>query len=145
MSGLEREPAFPVRQCVADEPKQRVASERLGIGKRQVPPVAGGQRRGPGLTPARPALAPAHEVRAKYADFGATLASEKLLEADGITVSAEKVRPCRSALASGGRGRGVRSVFQLRQRRPRFGESIQIDGSSARLIRGLRTALRADE
>jgi hypothetical protein len=31
-------------------------------------------------------------LKAKYADFGATLASEKLLELDHITVSAETVR-----------------------------------------------------
>jgi len=62
--------------------------------------------------------------------FGPTLAVEKLAEHEGITVSAETVRRMQIALGlwprkEGREGRG----FQLRGRRPRFGELIQIDGS----------------
>ena len=66
----------------------------------------------------------------KYADFGATLAAEKLLERDAIKVSAETVRRLQIGLGLWRpKTRRARRVFQLRQRRARFGELIQIDGS----------------
>jgi hypothetical protein len=69
-------------------------------------------------------------LRQKYADFGATLAAEKLLELDGIKVSVEMVRRIQISLGLWRpKTRRARRVFQLRQRRPRFGELIQIDGS----------------
>jgi hypothetical protein len=69
-------------------------------------------------------------LREKYVDFGATLAAEKLLELDGIKVSIETVRRIQIALGLWRpKTRRARRVFQLRQRRPRFGELIQIDGS----------------
>jgi hypothetical protein len=69
-------------------------------------------------------------LRQKYTDFGATLAAEKLLELDGIKVSAETVRRIQIALGLWRpKTRRARRVFQLRERRPRFGELIQIDGS----------------
>ena len=69
-------------------------------------------------------------LRDKYADFGPTLASEKLLELEGITVSRETIRQMQVTLALWKpKSRRVRRVFQLRDRRPRFGELIQIDGS----------------
>jgi len=69
-------------------------------------------------------------LQEKYADFGATLAAEKLLELDGIKVSIEMVRRIQIGLGLWRpKTRRARRVFQLRQRRPRFGELIQIDGS----------------
>jgi hypothetical protein len=69
-------------------------------------------------------------LRDKYPDFGATLAAEKLSELEGITVSAETVRQLHIRLGLWKpKARRVRRVFQVRQRRPRFGELIQIDGS----------------
>ena len=69
-------------------------------------------------------------LRDKYADFGATLAAEKLLERDAIRVSIETVRRIQIELGLWRpKTRRARRVFQLRQRRPRFGELIQIDGS----------------
>jgi hypothetical protein len=69
-------------------------------------------------------------LRDKYPDFGATLAAEKLLERDGIKVSIEMVRRIQIELGLWRpKTRRARRVFQLRQRRPRFGELIQIDGS----------------
>src|ERR1019366_1943890 len=66
----------------------------------------------------------------QYHDFGPTLAGEKLLDLDGIKVSRETIRQLQ--ISSGlwkPKSRRVRRVFRLRERRPRFGELIQIDGS----------------
>jgi hypothetical protein len=53
-----------------------------------------------------------------------------LLELDGIKVSVEMVRRIQIDLGLWRpKTRKARRVFQLRQRRPRFGELIQIDGS----------------
>lgn len=69
-------------------------------------------------------------IHQHYSDFGPTLACEKLAERDGIQVSRETLRkwmieeelwvakPVRQ-----------RTVHQLRERRSRFGELVQIDGS----------------
>jgi hypothetical protein len=69
-------------------------------------------------------------LRGKYPDFGATLAAEKLSEREGIEVSRETVRRIQIALglARARRRRSAR-VHRPRERRPRFGELIQIDGS----------------
>jgi hypothetical protein len=82
-------------------------------------------------------------LRDTYADFGATLAAEKLLELDQIKVSAETVRRIQIDLGLWRpKKRRAKRVFQLRQRRPRFGELIQIDGSpmtgSKAAVRGVR-------
>jgi hypothetical protein len=69
-------------------------------------------------------------LRDKYPDFGPTLAAEKLLERDGIKVSRETIRQMQIACGLWKpKQRRIRRVFQLRDRRPRFGELIQIDGS----------------
>jgi hypothetical protein len=69
-------------------------------------------------------------LRQRYADFGATLASEKLLEIEGIAVSRETVRRIQIRLGlHKPKRRRAKRLFQLRERRPRFGELIQIDGS----------------
>ena len=69
-------------------------------------------------------------LRNRYSDFGATLASEMLAAHEGIVVSKETVRRAliRLGLHQPRQRRGKR-VFQLRERRSRFGELIQIDGS----------------
>jgi len=70
------------------------------------------------------------QIRKKYYDFGPTFASEKLLENEKITISKEKLRqimikakiwipkPSKST-----------KLHQMRERRAREGELIQIDGS----------------
>ena len=72
-------------------------------------------------------------VRERYADFGPTLAAEKLAERDGLRVSRETLRSwmvggraCGSRASSGGRfiSRGLR--------REAYGELVQIDGSEHR-------------
>lgn len=69
-------------------------------------------------------------VKMKYVDFGPTLASEKLRERNGISLSSETLRKwmMEEGLWKGKRQKQVR-VHQRRQRRSRFGELLQGDGS----------------
>ena len=144
MSKAERERAFVVRRCVEGGLSQREASERLGIGVRQIKRLVRNWRRdGEAGLVSRQRGRPSHRrlsealrgrigvlLAESYADFGATLAAEKLWERDGIKVSAEMVR--RLQIERGlwrPKRRRAKRVFQLRDRRPRFGELIQIDGS----------------
>lgn len=69
-------------------------------------------------------------VRTHYADFGPTLASEKLLERDGYSVSAETLRQWMIAEQLWQpRQRRQARIHQRRPRRPSRGELVQIDGS----------------
>jgi transposase len=69
-------------------------------------------------------------VSAHYADFGPTLACEKLEEIHEIKLSVETVRQAmlRAGLWKARRGAGART-HAMRERRARRGELIQIDGS----------------
>lgn len=66
----------------------------------------------------------------RYADFGPTLACEKLEELHEIKLSVETVRQAmlRAGLWKARRGAGIRT-HAIRERRARRGELIQIDGS----------------
>src|SRR3546814_2620728 len=65
-----------------------------------------------------------------YTDFGPTLASEMLAEHHGIILSVESVRTLmRSAGLWRARRRRLKPIHPMRERRPRRGELIQIDGS----------------
>ncbi len=69
-------------------------------------------------------------MREKYADFKPTFASEKLLERENLAVNHETLR--RWMIAEGlwkGRGRKPARIHQSRERRPQYGELIQIDVS----------------
>jgi transposase len=69
-------------------------------------------------------------IRARYSDFGPTLAREKLIEGHGITLGLETVR--RLMTAAGlwkPRRQRAAQVHQPRNRRACLGELIQIDGS----------------
>lgn len=70
-------------------------------------------------------------IREKYIDFGPTLAHEKLTEIHAKKLSVESVRHLMisEGLWQAKQKRKEKPVFQLRQRRERFGELIQIDGS----------------
>jgi transposase len=144
MSSDERERSHLVRACVEARMGQREASERLGIGVRQFKRLvrAWKQDGDAGLVSrqrGRPSNRRLNDVRRadveallkdRYAGFGATLASEKLLGLDGIEVSVETVRQMQISLGLWKpKARRAKRVFQLRERRPRFGELIQIDGS----------------
>lgn len=144
MSDAERERGYLVRQTMEGRLGQREASERLGIGVRQFKRLvrdwkqhgdAGVVSRHRGR-PSNNRLSDAVRARIvalltdKYPDFGPTLAAEKLLELDGITVSAETIRQMQVQLGLWkAKTRRARRVFQVRERRGRFGELIQIDGS----------------
>ena len=69
-------------------------------------------------------------IKANYADFGPTLAAEKLAERHGLCLGVETVR--RWMLASGlwqDRRQRLKPVHQPRYRRDCVGELVQIDGS----------------
>ena len=69
-------------------------------------------------------------IKGKYADFGPTLAHEKLVELHGLKLSDESVR--RLMIAEGiwkPKRAKQPSAHQMRERRACFGELVQIDGS----------------
>lgn len=77
----------------------------------------------------------------RYPDFGPTLATEKLLELDGIKVSDETLRKW---LIEEGlwKKRRTRSIYrQWRPRKECFGEMVQVDGSHHDWLEGRGTKL----
>jgi hypothetical protein len=144
MSGQERDRSHVVRLAAEHRLSQQEGAERLGLGVRQFRRLvrawhqdgAAGlvSRQRGGASHNRMAGALRRRILTlladKYEDFGPTLAAEKLLELDGITVSRETVRQLQiGARLWKPKRRRARRVFQTRERRPRFGELIQIDGS----------------
>jgi transposase len=69
-------------------------------------------------------------LHSRYADFGPTLAQEKLVEKDGIQISVSSVRKIMigEELWKAKKARKV-AAYQMRERRSCFGELLQIDGS----------------
>jgi len=144
MSGKERERSAIIRRVAGRELKQARAAELLGIGVRQVKRLArayrqqgdrglvSGRRGKPSNNQLEPGTQTRIEaaLRERYADFGPTLAAEKLLEVEGLAVSVETLRRLQIRLDLWRpRRRRQSRVFQVRERRARFGELIQIDGS----------------
>ena len=69
-------------------------------------------------------------IMERYRDFGPTLATEKLAELHGMKLSDESVRQIMIEAGIWKRRRKRKlKVFQMRERRPGFGELVQIDGS----------------
>jgi hypothetical protein len=69
-------------------------------------------------------------LREKYPDFSAVLATEKLAELDKIIVSHETIRRIKIAIGlQNPKARKAKHIHQPRDRRPRLGELVQIDGS----------------
>jgi hypothetical protein len=120
------------------------AASRLGLSRRQVerlvlryagegPSGLVSRRRG---NPSNNQLAPGIAKRAvaligeRYADFGPTLACEKLLECHGLALSKETVR---ALMVAAGlwtpRRQRAAQIHQPRNRRDCLGQLIQIDGS----------------
>jgi transposase len=144
MSSEERDRSHVVREVLEHRLSQREAAERLDLSVRQLKRLvrcwkqdgdAGLVSRQRGRA-SHNRLAPdlqeriAGLLRDKYPDFGPTLAAEKLLELEGVAVSRETIRQMQVGLGLWKpKSRRVRRVFQVRDRRPRFGELIQIDGS----------------
>ncbi|HEM7880614.1 ISNCY family transposase [Burkholderia contaminans] len=142
MRDLDR---FKVIQDVADgKLKPWRAAERLGLTTRQIRRLVGRLREhGPqGLVPQRRAKPSNNRldavtadralsiIRERYADFGPTLACEKLWECHGIRLAKETVR---RLMTDAGlwvpRRQRPPKVYQPRARRACLGELIQIDGS----------------
>jgi transposase len=69
-------------------------------------------------------------LHSRYADFGPTLAQEKLVEKDGLEISVSSVRKImiEEELWKAKKARKVQA-YQMRERRACFGELVQIDGS----------------
>ena len=69
-------------------------------------------------------------LHSRYADFGPTLAREKLVEKDGVDISVSSVRKImiEEELWKAKKVRKV-EAYQMRERRSCFGELVQIDGS----------------
>ena len=145
MSVSERDRAFFVREAVACRIGQGEAAARLGIGVRQFKRLVRGWK-----DAGDAGLVSRHRGRRSnnrmsedkrnrlcgllraevYRGFGATLMAETLLEREGLEVSAETVRRIQIELGLWRpKTRRAKRVFQIRPRRARFGELIQIDGS----------------
>ena len=144
MSETERERAYVVRQAVEGHLSQHEASMRLGIGVRHFKRLVQAFRceGDAGLVSRQRGRASNNRLSAekrasietllkdKYPDFGPTFAAEKLSEVEGLVVSRETIRHIQADLGLWKpKLRRVRRVFQLRPRRPRLGEPVQIDGS----------------
>ncbi|WP_163883713.1 ISNCY family transposase [Rhizobium laguerreae] len=71
-------------------------------------------------------------IRERYADFGPTLAAEKLAELDGLTVSRETLRSWMVDAGLWLSRKQRRTFHQPRLRREAYGELVQIDGSEHR-------------
>ena len=144
MSAKERDRLAVLRRVVACELTQVRAGELLGLSVRQVKRLAAAfRRRGDrGLVSGKRGKPSNNRLdgsvvarieaalRERYPDFGATFAAEKLSQHEGLSVSKETVRRIQTLLGLHiPRERRKKRVFQQRERRPRFGELIQIDGS----------------
>lgn len=144
MSEKERERLVVLQQVASKRLLQGEAAERLGLSVRHIKRLGRALREcGDAALVSKRRGRPSSNrlscevrseieghLRGRYAGFGATLAAEKLLEIEKISVSRETVRQLQIALGVW-RPKVKREgrVFQTRERRPRFGELIQIDGS----------------
>jgi transposase-like protein len=69
------------------------------------------------------------QVKARYADFGPTLAAEHLASDDGLEVQAETLRRWMKQAGLWQRQRRRKPYRQRRERKAHFGELVQLDGS----------------
>lgn len=147
MSGITLGDKELERLLVVNQVKERIitqaeAAERLGLSIRQIRRVLKriasegaegiksrpkGGNRAFGDEFKRQVLAC---VTTHYHDFGPTFASEKLQSRDNLRVNRETLRQWMiEAELWKGRTRKKARIHQSRERRPRFGELVQIDGS----------------
>jgi transposase len=145
MSRQEIDRLTIIQQIESKILSQVAASEQLGVSCRHVRNLQrcyrnqGAQglvskRRGRASNnklPARIRQQLSETIRHHYADFGPTLAHEKLVEQHGCTVSLSTVRGImlEQGLWQGKKKRHHKTRQQMRTRRPCFGELVQIDGS----------------
>lgn len=143
MSTKELDRLALMRALTERRTTQRLVAEQLGLTVRQVERlVAAYKARGAAGLVSRKRGAPSNRklapevrelalklVRGQYADFGPTLAHEKLLEVHGIRISRSTVRGW--MIDDGAwttRRERKKRVQQPRYRRPCLGELVQIDG-----------------
>jgi hypothetical protein len=140
---LKRVEVIALRRC--GQITQAEAARRLRVSVRQVRRLEAkvAKRGAAGLRSGRRGQASNHRlpmstivkvstlIRTHYRDFGPTLASEYLQERHGIALSKETVRKIMITAKLWRPQRGAKAhIYALRERRPRFGELIQIDGSA---------------
>jgi len=144
MSQKEVERLGVIQLALGKKLKQREAACQLGLSVRQVKRLVRRYRDqgAAGLVSGRRGRRPNNAiaevvrqevldiVRAHYADFGPTLACEKLVERHGYTLSVETLRQwmINEGLWEPKRRKQAR-IHQRRPRRPCLGELVQIDGS----------------
>ena len=144
MSKTEQGRSEVMRLYVDGYIKQKEAGKRMGLSVRQVRRLAKGYRRngchalvhGNRGKPSNRKLREETKnkaitlVKQKYPDFGPTFAAEKLAENDAITVSTETLRQwmIEAGIWTPKCKRHQRN-HPMRERRPRIGELVQIDGS----------------
>lgn len=150
MSSKERDRLKVLAQMDAGLMTQIKAAELLGITPRQVRRLAARRaasgdaglvhaargRRGNRRIPAEDEERAKAALAGVYADFGPTLACEKLAEREGIGVSRETVRLWMRGLALEGGRRKPRPHRRRRPRRSCFGELVQIDTSDHEWLEG---------
>ena len=144
MSVAERDRSRLIQEVIEKKLRGREAAERLGVGQRQLKRLARAWKRDgdAGLINRQRGRVPNNALpvatrerlegllRDQYPDFGPTLAAGNLAERDGIVVSRETIRQLQTRLGlHKPKRRRAKRVFQSRERRPRFGELVQIDGS----------------
>ena len=143
MTGPEIERLTVLQSVCQGHLSQMNAASSLGISTRQVRRLVGALKRdGPkAVVSKRRGKRPNNRIddrlralvldcyRLEYRDFGPTFLAQALLEREGISVSREWLR--RHLIQSGmwKAKRRKRNVHPLRQRRARFGELLQMDGS----------------
>lgn len=129
---------------------QKVAASMIGLSERQVRRLVravreGGDRGVVHKSRSRPSKRRMPEevkgralmlYKKKYPDFGPTLASEKLMEMDGIVVSDETLRKWLMDAGLWKKRRKRSAHRQWRERKECFGEMVQMDGSQHDWLEG---------
>ena len=144
MSTKERSRAHVLRQLDEGRIKQRHAAKQLNLSVRQVKRLLKAYRRWGDEAliskqrgrPSNHQLDPQVKqqaldlIQTHYADFGPTLAREKLTEVHHVAIGRETVRGLMTQADLWQPRRAHKPVIhQLRERRARLGELVQIDGS----------------
>jgi transposase len=144
MAKRELEQAAVLERIAAKKCSQKAGAKQLGISSRQLRRIQKRYRAegAAGLASKKRGKPSNHQVppmernriieiiATQYKDFGPTLAHEKLVEHHSVCVSVETIR---QLMISNDlwitKKQVVKKIHQLRTRRNRFGELVQIDGS----------------
>lgn len=132
-----------LHKVMEGEVSQVSASEVLGIGDRQIRNLLeklrkegdrgiihrNREKRSPRKMSSEREDFIAEIVGRRYADFGPTLAAEKLEECEKIKVSKEKLRQIMLAKGLWKRQRRKGKIYRWRERKAHLGQMVQMDGS----------------